>query len=102
MRTVLVTLKSIAVRCGFLELIERQGVSMNRPCITRRGLVLLLVVSTLCPVLYADFRLEQRVIVQGGIEMPMSIYAADLDGDGDLDILSASSGDDKIAWYENE
>ena len=30
------------------------------------------------------------------------MYAADLDGDGDLDVLSASSDDDKIAWYEND
>jgi len=30
------------------------------------------------------------------------VYAADLDGDGDLDVLSSSSGDDKIAWYENK
>ena len=29
-----------------------------------------------------------------------SVYAIDLDGDGDLDVLSASMGDDKIAWYE--
>lgn len=29
------------------------------------------------------------------------VYAADLDGDGDSDILSASNRDDKIAWYEN-
>ena len=27
---------------------------------------------------------------------------ADLDGDGDLDIVSASSLDDTIAWYEND
>jgi YD repeat-containing protein/probable HAF family extracellular repeat protein len=31
----------------------------------------------------------------------MSVYAADLDGDGDSDVLSASSHGDKIAWYEN-
>ena len=30
-----------------------------------------------------------------------SVYAADLDSDGDLDVLSASRFDDKIAWYEN-
>ena len=28
------------------------------------------------------------------------IFVADLDGDGDLDIVSASANDDKIAWYE--
>ncbi|MGQ0701199.1 MAG: FG-GAP-like repeat-containing protein [Panacagrimonas sp.] len=31
-----------------------------------------------------------------------SAYAADLDGDGDVDVLSASYIDDKIAWYEND
>src|SRR5262249_12879643 len=30
-----------------------------------------------------------------------SVYAADLDGDGDMDVLSASINDSKIAWYEN-
>ena len=30
-----------------------------------------------------------------------SVYAADLDGDGDTDVLSASYADDSIAWQEN-
>ena len=30
-----------------------------------------------------------------------SVFAADLEGDGDIDVLSASSRDDTIAWYEN-
>ncbi|KAJ1433283.1 hypothetical protein B484DRAFT_394591, partial [Ochromonadaceae sp. CCMP2298] len=30
-----------------------------------------------------------------------SVFAIDLDGDGDIDVLSASQFDDKIAWYEN-
>ncbi len=31
-----------------------------------------------------------------------SVQAADVDGDGDLDVLSASNDDNKIAWYEND
>ena len=30
------------------------------------------------------------------------VVVRDMDGDGDLDIVSASSGDDTIAWYEND
>ena len=30
-----------------------------------------------------------------------SVFAADVDGDGDVDVLSASWDDGKIAWYEN-
>ena len=30
-----------------------------------------------------------------------SVFAVDLDGDGDMDVLTASRNDDKIAWYEN-
>ena len=32
----------------------------------------------------------------------VSVHAADVDGDGDMDVLSASRNDDKVAWYEND
>ena len=30
------------------------------------------------------------------------VYAKDMDTDGDMDVLSASFSDDKIAWYKND
>ena len=30
-----------------------------------------------------------------------SVFAADIDGDGDQDIISASLNDNTVAWYEN-
>ncbi|MBN1478419.1 VCBS repeat-containing protein [Candidatus Sumerlaeota bacterium] len=38
---------------------------------------------------------------EGDADLPVMVCAADLDADGDLDVLSASYNDDKIAWYEN-
>ena len=32
----------------------------------------------------------------------VSVYTNDVDGDGDFDVFSASTTDDKIAWYEND
>jgi hypothetical protein len=34
-------------------------------------------------------------------DVPLAVFAADVDGDGDLDVLSAGFNDDKIVWYEN-
>ena len=40
-------------------------------------------------------------IISNSANGATSVYAADVDGDGDVDVLSASFVDDKIAWYEN-
>ncbi|MDC1354660.1 FG-GAP-like repeat-containing protein [Polaribacter sp.] len=32
----------------------------------------------------------------------ISVFAADLDNDGDIDLVSSSQDDNKIAWYEND
>ena len=33
---------------------------------------------------------------------PFDVFVADMDGDGDMDVVSASIEDDKIFWYEND
>ena len=45
---------------------------------------------------------QSNVITQGyqNASDPTSVFATDLDGDRDQDILSAASADNKIAWYE--
>ncbi len=40
-------------------------------------------------------------IISDSVDGPKSVFATDLDGDGDTDVLSASYNDNKIAWYEN-
>jgi len=42
-----------------------------------------------------------QVIIEDDALHAHSVDAADIDGDGDLDIISGSWVDDKIAWYEN-
>ena len=48
------------------------------------------------PVIASDAPFEAAYRALGA----SSVYAEDLDGDGDGDVLSASSGDNIIAWYE--
>ena len=52
---------------------------------------------------FSQVGFEDRVIVdQSGLANRVEgVFTADLDGDGDLDLISASRTDDKIAWYEN-
>jgi hypothetical protein len=45
---------------------------------------------------------ERLPIVSGGTNGVNSVFAIDLDGDGDVDVLAASANDDKITWYESD
>ncbi len=58
-----------------------------------------LLVLTIFASTYAQFGPQQ--IITTNADATRSVYAEDLDGDGDMDVLSASFDDDKIAWYEN-
>ncbi len=48
-----------------------------------------------------DGTFEEEQNITTDMNFLRSVYAADIDGDNDMDVLSASYGDDKIAWYEN-
>jgi hypothetical protein len=41
-------------------------------------------------------------VISTNADGAFSVYATDVDGDGDTDVLSASQNDDKIAWYESD
>jgi VCBS repeat protein/type IX secretion system substrate protein len=43
-----------------------------------------------------------RIVITTATNEPTFIATADIDGDGDLDLLSSSSLDGKIAWYANQ
>lgn len=41
------------------------------------------------------------MVITTEADKPLDVYAIDLDGDSDLDVISISEGDNKVAWYEN-
>lgn len=49
---------------------------------------------------FGDINTNQNIISTDALR-PQAVYAADIDDDGDLDVISASAMDNKIAWYEN-
>ncbi|MDC8000387.1 T9SS type A sorting domain-containing protein [Aequorivita todarodis] len=40
-------------------------------------------------------------VISSEHQFPRSVIAADIDNDGDMDVIASSQNDDKIAWYEN-
>lgn len=44
---------------------------------------------------------SKKNVVSTKVRLTKSVFAMDVDGDGDQDALSASSFDDKLSWYKN-
>ncbi|MCB0044929.1 MAG: VCBS repeat-containing protein [Caldilineaceae bacterium] len=40
--------------------------------------------------------------IADGLDYPVSIFAGDMDNDGDVDLLSASRNDNQVRWYRND
>ncbi|MDX2436716.1 MAG: FG-GAP-like repeat-containing protein [Acidobacteriota bacterium] len=72
---------------------------MSRRLWTAMALAVVLPLLTALPVSATTF--INHTITDSAI-IARSVYAVDLDGDSDMDMLSASYSDDKIAWYEND
>ncbi|OQX73105.1 MAG: hypothetical protein B6D61_12920 [Bacteroidetes bacterium 4484_249] len=45
---------------------------------------------------------SDQIMISNEANGPRCILAADIDNDEDMDVISASSEDNKIAWYEND
>lgn len=43
----------------------------------------------------------EKRIISSTAPGAVAVFAVDLDGDGDIDVLSSSFGDSTVAWYEN-
>ncbi len=41
-------------------------------------------------------------MIDGDFDVAISVYAEDIDGDGDMDVLGAAEGDYDITWWEND
>ena len=43
-----------------------------------------------------------RQVISTQADGALSVFASDVDGDGDIDVLSASEYDDTVTWYNND
>ena len=68
---------------------------------TGQWLWVLVLILLIAPVTSAQTTFSDQIVITNQAIGARSVFSADLDGDGDNDVLSASVSDDKIAWYEN-
>lgn len=52
-------------------------------------------------VYFSQAQFGEQQIINIDLSMAKSVHSADIDNDGDMDVISASFGGDKLEWYEN-
>ena len=67
-----------------------------------KKLILITVLSVFTGLCHSQTAFGPQQIITTDANGASSVYSIDLDNDGDNDVLSASQGDNKIAWYEND
>ncbi|MEE4355026.1 MAG: FG-GAP-like repeat-containing protein [Desulfococcaceae bacterium] len=71
-------------------------------CCTVLFFVFLLSVLTCYPQVWAvEVPFSGKITIGAGFDGAESVFAADVDGDGDMDVLGAAYDADEIAWWEN-
>ena len=50
----------------------------------------------------ADPKFFTKHLIDDSFYSALAVYAEDLDGDGDIDVLGTVFNDDEIAWWEND
>jgi uncharacterized repeat protein (TIGR01451 family) len=52
---------------------------------------------------FGQIGFEEHVVIDDTYanDSPVAVYSADIDNDGDMDILSVSTSQNKVAWHEN-
>ena len=88
--------ESHCLRLTPISAVLRRKISAHR--LTGTAMLASLAVSTSLPA--ADVPFDANSIPHTATQV-RATFSADLDGDGDLDVISASGTDDKISWHEN-
>ncbi len=45
---------------------------------------------------------QPQTVASASVDGATDVHAADLDGDGDIDLVSTSWGDDRVTWFQND
>ena len=62
----------------------------------------ILIIFAFCSLLFAQPTITTEWLVDGSFDGASGIYATDMDGDGDIDILGAGRDAGDISWWEND